>query len=686
MTYEALLNRLKIDLQNIGVLRGRRGERGLQGEPGIQGKQGIQGKPGVTFTPHLTADGELSWTNDGSLVNPLTLNIRGPRGLRGEQGIEGKPGTGLSIKGTYSTLSDLTASVISPAQGDIYNVGSEAPYKLYMWEDYTSKWIDLGQLQGVKGETGLQGDRYNISYTWKDAGYSLILYKNGIKASSKAYLYYYLSNDPEVYPEFGIPYNGEVVSSNGEFSIATNAPLVRVEIFNESGSILLYSGIINRLYRGDEYSYGYSSDQNGFNLKFFKNGLLDTSTKYLKLYKSFDAEVLANSGDGSVEYEFLSISSSEITIAADTPIHSLYTEVYSDASALDFQQSIFINRPYRGPQGIQGEKGDPGDSINILGVYSSLSNLINSGIEFSQGDMYLVGTSPQFTIYMWDTTSTPSFISLGEIKGPKGDQGEPGESLFFCTSSSSSTSLTKQVVSPSGNLTLKDGICLVIGFESKHEASTGRPNLIVDSNSSVPLYLYSSDVIPSWEAGAIFVVIYDASSSRFIAGSQYATTEISGPVRLASTRVNDNTTVPTSSLLNSLVSSLENSINSIITPNFVFTNEESGRSISYTKSYEEMIHNLVELELYGSHIDGIIQPSDWVSSQVTISNSLLNYYDAIFSLGPNASVEERRAASFASVEIVSETNNSITISCANGVQPTIAIPYRLTLLFRFRSN
>lgn len=48
--------------------------------------------------------------------------------------------------------------------------------------------------------------------------------------------------------------------------------------------------------------------------------------------------------------------------------------------------------------------------------------------------------------------------------------------------------------------------------------------------------------------------------------------------------------------------------------------------------------------------------------------------------------EERRAASFASVEIVSETNNSITISCANGVQPTIAIPYRLTLLFRFRSN
>lgn len=686
MTYETLLNKLLIDLQNIGVLRGRRGEIGPQGIPGVQGKQGIQGKTGVTFTPHLSYDGELSWTNDGSLVNPPTINIRGPRGLRGETGLEGKPGTGLVIKGTYSSLSDLVASVVSPSQGDIYNVGTSAPYKLYMWDEYSSDWIDMGQLQGVKGATGEQGDRYNLTYTWSEGTYSLILFKNGIKMSSTSILYYYLSYNPEVSPGFGISYNGEITSPNGEFSISTNAPLARVEIFDDSGSVLLYSGIINRLYRGDEYSYGYSSESNGFVIKFFKNGLLDSNTKYLKIFKSLDGNVLANSGDASVEYQLLTVSSYELDIDSVSPIYSLYIEVYSDELTSDFQQSIFISRPYRGPQGIQGEKGDTGEPIRILGIYSSLSDLLNSGIEFSQGDMYLVGTSPQFVVYMWDTTVSPNFISLGEIRGPKGDQGSPGESLFFCSSSSSPTTLDKVVTSLGNNLSLNDGTTLVIGFEFDHNASAGRPNLLVDSNTAVPLYLYGSDSIPFWGPGSLFVVVYDATLSRFIANSQYATTELAGPVKLSTTRSSDKSTVPTSSLLNSLVASLESSINSILNPNFTFVDDVSGNSINYTKSYQNMIRNLIELELYGSHVDGIIQPTDWDNYQVTISNSLLSYYDAVLSLAPNATPEEKKAASFASIEIISDSDGAVVVSCANGVQPTIPIPYRLTFLFRFRSN
>lgn len=44
------------------------------------GLDGAPGKDGVTFTPHVDADGNLSWTNDGGLPNPPTVNIMGPKG------------------------------------------------------------------------------------------------------------------------------------------------------------------------------------------------------------------------------------------------------------------------------------------------------------------------------------------------------------------------------------------------------------------------------------------------------------------------------------------------------------------------------------------------------------------------------------------------------------------------------
>ena len=44
------------------------------------GGGGTPGANGVTFTPHLSADGVLSWTNDGGLANPDPVNIKGDPG------------------------------------------------------------------------------------------------------------------------------------------------------------------------------------------------------------------------------------------------------------------------------------------------------------------------------------------------------------------------------------------------------------------------------------------------------------------------------------------------------------------------------------------------------------------------------------------------------------------------------
>ena len=50
----------------------------------IQGARGSNGAPGATFRPSVDAAGNISWTNDGGLDNPVSQNIRGPAGQNGE--------------------------------------------------------------------------------------------------------------------------------------------------------------------------------------------------------------------------------------------------------------------------------------------------------------------------------------------------------------------------------------------------------------------------------------------------------------------------------------------------------------------------------------------------------------------------------------------------------------------------
>lgn len=47
---------------------------------------------GVTFTPSVDASGNLSWSNNGGLSNPATVNIKGEKGDPGEEGEPGAPG------------------------------------------------------------------------------------------------------------------------------------------------------------------------------------------------------------------------------------------------------------------------------------------------------------------------------------------------------------------------------------------------------------------------------------------------------------------------------------------------------------------------------------------------------------------------------------------------------------------
>ena len=67
--------------------KGDKGDTGDTGAKGDKGDTGAKGANGVTFTPSVDYAGNLSWTNDGGLTNPNTINIKG---LPGKNGVNGK--------------------------------------------------------------------------------------------------------------------------------------------------------------------------------------------------------------------------------------------------------------------------------------------------------------------------------------------------------------------------------------------------------------------------------------------------------------------------------------------------------------------------------------------------------------------------------------------------------------------
>ena len=164
------------------------GPQGERGASGAKGDKGDRGDAGYVFTPSVSAEGVISWTNDGGLTNPEPVSVRGAQGSPGDdggyyvpgvdgdgnlswtasragmpgvaaaniRGPKGDPGTGLDILGQYESLEALQAAVAQPEIGDNYYVGTAAPYSIYTWTDVggVPQWLDGGQLQGAPGADG----------------------------------------------------------------------------------------------------------------------------------------------------------------------------------------------------------------------------------------------------------------------------------------------------------------------------------------------------------------------------------------------------------------------------------------------------------------------------------------------------------------------------------------------------
>lgn len=230
--------------------------------------------------------------------------------LVGPQGPAGQDGSGVEIRGTYADLEALEEAISNPNQGDMYNVGTAAPYQIYMWDETTPPggWVNQGQLQGPKGDTGPQG----------------IPGPEGPKGDTGA-------TGPQ--------------GAKGE--TGAQGPAGQTGPQGEKG---------------------------------------DTGAQGPQGPKGDTGETGPQGPKG------------------DT-----------------------------GEQGPQGPKGDTGTGLDIKGTYDSVELLEAAVQSPQQGDMYNVGASAPYTIYMWDETSgTGDWVSQGQLQGAKGDtgpqgpQGEPG--------------------------------------------------------------------------------------------------------------------------------------------------------------------------------------------------------------------------------------------------------------------
>lgn len=128
---------------------------------GQVGPQGSEGPMGTIFTPHVDSQGNLSWTNNGGLKNPETVNIKGAKGdigktgktgstgKQGEQGIQGKTGIGIGLEFSW----DGTKLGVKREDQDEFQyvdlIGSEGK---------TGAQGKQG-LQGIQGIQGIQGEQ-----------------------------------------------------------------------------------------------------------------------------------------------------------------------------------------------------------------------------------------------------------------------------------------------------------------------------------------------------------------------------------------------------------------------------------------------------------------------------------------------------------------------------------------------
>lgn len=121
---------------------GATGATGAKGDPGVQGPAGPQGTPGIQGPKGAT----------GPAGDKGNTGAQGPAGPKGDPGTNGTDGKSFSIKGKVANEAALPTGA---AENDAYMTTDTSD--IYIWTG--GVWVNLGPMQGPKGDTGPQGPK-----------------------------------------------------------------------------------------------------------------------------------------------------------------------------------------------------------------------------------------------------------------------------------------------------------------------------------------------------------------------------------------------------------------------------------------------------------------------------------------------------------------------------------------------
>ena len=372
-----------------------RGPQGVKGDKGDKGDTGATGPMGTVFVPSIDTNGNVSWTNDGGLDNPETVNVRGPQGAQGIQGPKGETGA-TGPKGDTGPQGPTGAP---GAQGPFVPKGAAGAAGYLLPPRVSSagvvSWSNDGGLsnpppvsirgpQGVKGDAGGQGPQGERGLQGETG-------PQGPKGDK---------GDTGAQGEQGIQ------GPPGE-----QGPQGAQGIQGEKGDT------------GDTGPTGPQGEQGP------KGDTGDPGE---------DGGYYTPSVDGSGN---LSWTASKAGMPGVGGANIRGPQGPKGDPGEDGADGAPGETGPQGPQGPQGPKGDTGSGLEILGQYDTLGEL-QSGVPSPEiGDNYYVGTSQPYNIYTWtDVDGTPQWLDGGPLQGAKGDAGEDGG--YYTPSVDSSGNLT----------------------------------------------------------------------------------------------------------------------------------------------------------------------------------------------------------------------------------------------------
>ncbi len=135
--FASLLERVLAEAKESGRFDGPQGEKGEKGEKGDRGDTGAQGERGPAGP-----QGE-----------------KGDTGAQGPKGEKGEDGSSYTVRGMYATPEALRAAHSTGSAGDAWFVGTSDSSTVYQWDEDRGEWVNVGSLQGPKGDTGAQGPK-----------------------------------------------------------------------------------------------------------------------------------------------------------------------------------------------------------------------------------------------------------------------------------------------------------------------------------------------------------------------------------------------------------------------------------------------------------------------------------------------------------------------------------------------